>query len=93
MSRSLNLPSYDNLPYKCLEKQYDFSSELTSTLCSEVQKSIFGRSFDFRTEAEEFHKAGGHESTGCPKVCAIGAQIAAEKIMELMKRRDVSSTQ
>ena len=66
-----------------LQQQYGFSWELKSTLCPEIQERIYGRPFDLRHEFEDFLKAGGHSDTGCPRVCAIAAQVVAEKVIEL----------
>ena len=62
---------------------YRFKEEVGSTICFEIQKSLFGRTFDFKTdeEAEEWYKAGGLEK--CPMVCAIAARIAADIILTL----------
>jgi C_GCAxxG_C_C family probable redox protein len=58
-----------------------FKEEIGGTMCSEIQKKLFGRSFDFKKteEAEEWYKAGGLER--CPMVCAIAARIAADIIL------------
>jgi len=62
---------------------YRFKEELGSTICFEIQKSLLGRTFDFKRdeEAEEWYKAGGLEK--CPMVCAIAARIAADIILTL----------
>ena len=64
------------------KKMYDeFKDELGNTLCYEIQKGLFGRSYDFKVEeeAEEWCRAGGLEK--CPMVCAIAARIAADIIL------------
>ena len=66
-----------------LQKQFGFRQELKSTLCQEIQGRVLGRSFDLTREYEAFLQAGGHSDTGCPKVCSIAAQVAAEKILEI----------
>ena len=66
-----------------LHKQFGFHQELKTTLCKDIQERVFGRSFDFWTEREAFLAAGAHGDNGCPKVCAIAAQVAAEKILEI----------
>lgn len=67
--------------------QFGFEEGLRTTLCQEIQEKVFGRSFNLRNEDEfqEFLDAGGHSDTGCPKVCAIAAQVAAERITALIK--------
>lgn len=68
-----------------LKRQFQFKGDLKSTLCKEIQENIYGRSFNLYDEKDyqAFLDAGGHSDVGCPKVCAIAAQIAAEKIFEL----------
>ena len=64
-----------------------FKEEIGGTMCSEIQKKLFGRSFDFKKteEAEEWYKAGGLER--CPMVCAIAARIAADIILTQKESR------
>jgi len=68
-----------------LKRQLQFKEDLKTTLCKEIQKNIYGRSFDLNDEKDyqEFLDAGGHGDLGCPRVCAIAAQVAAEKILEV----------
>jgi hypothetical protein len=37
-------------------------------------------------EREAFHHEGGHSRTGCPEVCGVAAQVAAEVILDLQKK-------
>ena len=70
-----------------IKKQFGFKEELKSTLCHEIQERILGRSFNLNDEADrqEFENAGGHDKTrGCPVVCGIAAQIAADKVLKLL---------
>ncbi len=71
-----------------LRVEFEFDEELKSTLCDEIQEKIYGRSFDLMDEKEylEFLNAGGHGDQGCPKVCGIASQIAAEKFLDLNTR-------
>ena len=71
-----------------LQSQLGFSQSLTSSLCKDIQRSIYGRSFDMTNDEDyqAFLDAGGHGDEGCPRVCAIAAQVAAEKILEIMQR-------
>ena len=59
---------------------------LESTLCSEIQTRIYGRSFDLRNtkDRDAFLEAGGHSDEGCYKVCGVAAEVAVEKLLELM---------
>jgi C_GCAxxG_C_C family probable redox protein len=58
-----------------------FEKEFGSTQCLEIQRSLFGRSFDLRNpqERKEFQKAGGYEK--CPQVARRAAELAAEVIL------------
>lgn len=68
-----------------LKRQLQFKEYLKTTLCKEIQEKIYGRSFDMNDEKDypAFLDAGGHGDLGCPRVCAIAAQVAAEKIFEV----------
>ena len=66
-----------------MQKQFGFDKELKSTLCPDIQEGVLGRSFDHWTEHQAFLDAGGHGDAGCPKTCAIAAQVCAEKILEI----------
>lgn len=66
-------------------QMYDrFKEEMGGTTCFEIQKKLFGRSFDFKRDedAEEWYKAGGLEK--CPLVCGVAARIAADIIIDLL---------
>ena len=69
-----------------LKRQFGFEGALESTLCRDVQEKILGRFFYLADEEERlaFLNAGGHSEAKCPKVCGIAAQVAAEKILELI---------
>jgi len=69
-----------------LKKQFGFEGDLESTLCCHIQEKIYGTSFYLANEEERqaFLAAGGHSETGCPKTCGIAAQVAAEKLLELI---------
>ncbi len=71
-----------------LNSQLGFEHRLTSSLCKDIQRSIYGRSFDMtnKEDYQAFLDAGGHGDEGCLRVCAIAAQVAAEKILDIMKR-------
>ena len=65
-------------------KLYDrFIQEYGSCLCKDIQKKIFGRSFNFLDEKEKniFEKSGGHIDK-CPSVVAKGAKWATEIIWD-----------
>ena len=69
-----------------LKKQFRLEEALESTLCRDIQEKVFGRPFNLTNEEDyqAFSAAGGHSDQGCPKVCGIGAQVAAEKILEVI---------
>jgi len=66
-------------------EEFGFPEPLTSTLCTEIQRGIYGRSFDIRDPEERvlFLEAGGHSDEGCYKVCGIAAEVAAERLLRL----------
>jgi hypothetical protein len=68
-----------------LKKQFDFKADVKNGLCREIQAMIYGRSFTMTDpkEREAFEAAGGHTAQGCPKVCGIAAEVAAEKLSEI----------
>ena len=69
-----------------LKRAFGFEGELKSTLCRDIQEKVYGRPFNMLDEDDRqaFVDAGGHSETGCPKVCAIAARVAAQKILELI---------
>ena len=70
-----------------LKSQLGLKEGLKTTLCKEIQEKIYGRSFDMNDEKDyqAFLNAGGHGDLGCPRVCAVAAQVAAEKILEIRR--------
>jgi C_GCAxxG_C_C family probable redox protein len=68
-----------------LQDAFEFEEPLTSTLCRDIQSRLFGRSFYLADAADRaaFLAGGGHDSTKCPQVCAIAAEVAARKILAL----------
>jgi len=69
-----------DLPKDLHEK---FIQEYGSVVCRDVQKKIFGRSFNLRDprEREEFIKAGGYEYK-CPEVVGKAARCTVETLLE-----------
>ena len=68
-------------------KLYDrFIEEYGSPLCKDVQKKLFGRSFNLLDPKDyaEFEKAGAHVDK-CPAVSGNAARWAAEIILDLKK--------
>ena len=59
-----------------------FETAFGSTLCRDIQRALFGRSFDLRDprERKEFWKAGAHEK--CSQVVRRAAELAAQVILE-----------
>ena len=66
-----------------LEREFAFGEPLRSTLCSEIQAKIYGRSFDLRDtgQREAFLAAGGHSDEGCFRVCGVAAEVSAERLL------------
>ncbi|MFQ5625862.1 MAG: hypothetical protein ACE5FM_04320, partial [Methyloligellaceae bacterium] len=58
--------------------------------CKQIQEKIYGKAFDMTDpdDYQAFLDAGGHSDSGCFKVCGIAGQVAAEKILELMRDRE-----
>ncbi len=69
-----------------IKKQFKLSEGLEDTLCRHIQEKVFGRSFNLanKKDFQTFLDAGGHSELGCPKVCGIAAEVAAEKILGLI---------
>ena len=69
-----------------LKRAFGFEGELKSTLCRDIQEKVYGRPFTMldADDKQAFIDAGGHSETGCPKVCAIAARVAGQKILELI---------
>jgi len=70
------------------KKLYDkFIDEYDSPICKDVQKKIFGRSFNLLSlkDYEEFEKAGAHVDK-CPSVSGNVARWTAEIILEKHKK-------
>ena len=68
-----------------MKNQFELESPLENTLCRHIQQAIYGRAFDL-TRNEDFQaflKAGGHGDNGCPRVCGIAAQVAAEELSRI----------
>ena len=70
-----------------LQREFGFKKPLESTICRDIQRSIYGRGYDLNKPGDykAFLDAGGHGDTGCPKVCAVAATVTAEKIQVLLR--------
>jgi C_GCAxxG_C_C family probable redox protein len=62
-----------------------FHEEVGHTVCAEVHKLKFGRTYRLYDPEEQkaFHEAGGHNDDGCPLVCATAARITADILLRL----------
>ena len=70
---------------RSIEREYDLQKPLNSTLCRDLLQAIFGRTWNLTDTAERtdfFTNGGGHSDRGCPMVCKIAAQAAAELILK-----------
>lgn len=74
--------SYARAMDRSMELCQRFEKEFGSSECWDIQRSIFGRSFDLRDPRgrEEFRKAGGFEK--CPQVAQRAAELAAAVILD-----------
>lgn len=74
--------------FKYAKYLYDrFVDEYGSPLCCDVQKKIFGRSFDLwdPIDYQEFEKSGGHTDK-CPSVSGNAARWTAEIILNIINK-------
>ena len=68
---------------------YDlFRDRIGHTLCEKIHEIRYGKVYRLidPKEREAFHHEGGHSRTGCPEVCGVAAQAAAEVILDLQKK-------
>jgi len=65
-----------------------FRDRIGHTICAEIHKIRHGKVYRLidPKEREAFHHAGGHSRTGCPEVCGVAAQVAAEVILDLQEK-------
>jgi C_GCAxxG_C_C family probable redox protein len=70
-----------------VETEFNFKEPLKTTLCCDIQRGIYGRSFDLRDteQRNNFYACGGHGDDGCLKVCGIAAEVAAERLLPKIK--------
>ena len=70
-----------------LQATFNFEGNLKSTLCWDIQESIFGRSYNlaYNADRQAFIDDGGRTKKGCGTTCAIAAEVAANKLLSLMK--------
>jgi C_GCAxxG_C_C family probable redox protein len=69
----------------CDQMYMRFKQDVGHTICREIHKILYGKSFDFYEEEdrEAFRAAGGYDPEGCPGVCQKAARIAARIIIDL----------
>jgi C_GCAxxG_C_C family probable redox protein len=72
------------------EMYLKFKEAVGHTLCAEIHKILFGRSFRLYEdeEKEAFVAAGGRGPNGCPGVGSKAAKIAANIILDLKTGRE-----
>ena len=70
---------------KRLQETFGFDKPLDNTICRDIQRRIYGESYDLTDPGsyKAFLEAGGHGDEGCPLVCAVAAEVTAEKLLEL----------
>lgn len=71
-----------------------FRDQIGHTLCEKIHKIRYGKVYHLNNakEREAFHQEGGHSRTGCPEVCGVAAQVAAEVILDLKKKSSKKKT-
>jgi C_GCAxxG_C_C family probable redox protein len=71
----------------CGELYLKFKEEVGHTMCAEIHKILYGRTFRLcvQEEHDAFVGAGGHAPDGCPSVCSKAARIAASFILDSKK--------
>ena len=77
-----DVETYKSFMELAMEAREIFRERVGDSICSEIQKSLMGRSYKM-TDADErvqFHEDGGHNRDKCPDVCGKAAVIAAEII-------------
>jgi hypothetical protein len=69
-----------------LKKQFGLDTEVSNSTCRYIQERIYGRGFTMTEEREReaFDAAGGHSDNGCPKVCAIAAEVVAQQLLKII---------
>jgi C_GCAxxG_C_C family probable redox protein len=61
----------------------EFEAEFGSASCSDIQRRLFGRTFDLLDQGDfrKFEEMGGHRDK-CPHVCGTAAKLTARILME-----------
>jgi len=76
---------YQKAMEPCGAMYLKFKDEVGHTICSEIHKILYGKSFNLyeQESREAFKTAGGQAPEGCPEVCRKAAKIAARVIIDL----------
>lgn len=82
-----DLAQYQKAKVPATEMYLRFQEQVGHTLCAEIHKLRFGRTFHLYDpeELKAFRQAGGHSRTGCPDICGIAARTAADIILRLQE--------
>ena len=77
-----------------LRVTFGFNANLQSTLCWDIQKNIFGKSYNLACQADRqaFLDDGGRTKKGCGTTCAVAAGVAARKLLELIRKSNTENT-
>ena len=80
---------YNKAMKPAIEMYNKFREKVGQAVCQEILYNRYGRKFQFRIPDDliVFHEMGGHTREGCPEICGIAAQIAAEIILGLQNER------
>ena len=71
-----------------LQREFKFKDKPENTLCHNIERRIYGRTFNLSDEKERQAKkdATARLGKGCNIVCAIAAEIAAGKLLKLKEK-------
>ena len=83
--RQNNINDYDLKSSIFIEVDVEFTKAVGHTLCSEIHKILYGKSFKLYEEEGRaaFTAAGGRSPEGCATVCSRAAGIAAQIIIDI----------
>ena len=70
-----------------LQTTFAVKDSLKSTLCWDIQKIIFGRSYNLAHQANRktFLDDGGRTKKGCGTTCAIAAGVTARRLLKFIE--------
>ncbi len=83
-----DIEQYRNAMEPAIRLYNEFRERVGHTFCHEIHNFRYGRVYRLHVpeERDAFHKIGGHSRKGCPEVCGIAAEVAADIILQLEKK-------